>query len=431
VVTAAQAGLPKSLFHTDLNNFVPRFGFAYRPFTALRTVIRGGYGIYIDDLTSSLWRFGTGGPFISQETFTNTVTGSAPRFQFPNAFPAGFGAIGAQSFSAIDPRLRNPYIQQWNLTLEQEVLNMGLRISYIGTYSRKLVWTQNVNQPVPGLQSFNDNLRRFPALRDILVRQNGGIQNYNSLHVVAERKMQTGLYYQFGWAWASSLTDDPSDGEGGAQPQNAYERSLEYGNVTYGPRQRLAGTLQYELPIGRGKPVLSTLNRVADLLVGGWTISTVLIAQTGQYFNPVFSGFDVSNTNVTGNQRPDRVGDGNLPASQRSINRWFDNTAFVVPGDLNGDGRPDVNVGRFGNSGRNVLEGPGFLNLDAGLYKTFQITERFRARLEGTFTNALNHPNYGLPNTNIRSSSVGIITSLFTSYSGGPRSGQVGLRVEF
>ena len=430
VVTASQAGVPKSLFYTDLNNFVPRFGFAYRPFTSLRTVIRGGYGIYIDDLTSSLWRNGTGGPFISQETFTNAVSDGAPRFQFPNAFPAGFGAIGAQSFNAIDPHLVNPYIQQWNLTLEQEFLDMGIRVSYIGTYSRQLVWTQNVNQPVAGLRSFSDSLRRFPALRDILLRQNGGIQNYNSLHVVAERKTQKGLYYQVGWTWAGNLTDDPSDGEGGAQAQDAYTRSMEYGNVAYSPRQRLAATLQYELPVGRGK-ALSGLNRALDLLIGGWTMSSVLVAQTGQFFNPVFSGFDVSNTNLTGNQRPDRAGNGNLPVSQRTVNRWFDSAAFIVPGDVTGDGRPDQNVGRFGNSGRGILEGPGFLNLDAGLYKSFWITERIRARLEGTFTNSLNHPNYGLPNTNIRSTSVGIITSLYTSYAGGPRSGQVGLRVEF
>ena len=217
VVPAAQAGVPKSLYYSDLNNVVPRFGFAYRPSVSGRTVIRGGYGIYIDDLTSSLWRIGTGGPFVSLETFTNSITNGAPKFQFPNAFPAGFGAIGVQSFNAIDPHLRNPYIQQWNLTLEHEILNMGIRLSYIGTYNRKLVWTQNVNLPVPGLQPFSNDLRRFPKLNNILVRQNGGVQNYNSLHFVAERKWKSGLYYQFGWTWAKALTDNPGDGEGGAQ----------------------------------------------------------------------------------------------------------------------------------------------------------------------------------------------------------------------
>jgi hypothetical protein len=431
VVSAKQAGVPNSLFRSKLNNIVPRFGFAWRPFTSLRTVVRGGYGIYIDDLTSSLWRIVTGGPFVSQETFTNSLTGGVPRFQFPNAFPAGFGAIGAQSFNAIDPYLANPYMQQWNLTLEHEVLNMGVRISYIGTYNRKLVWTQNVNQPVPGMQAYSDNLRRFPLLRDILLRQNGGVQNYNSLHAVVERKWKSGLHYQFGWTWANNLTDNPSDGEGGAAPQNAYARSLEYGKVVYSPTHHVSATFQYELPFGPGRPLLSNLHGVGRWLVSGWTVSTILIAQTGLYFTPVFSGFDVSNTNTTGNQRPDRVANGNLPVSERNINRWFNSAAFAVPGDTNGDGRPDVSVGRFGNSAPNILEGPGVLNLDAGIYKSFQISERFRAQLEGTFTNSFNHPNYGLPNANIRSTSVGIITSLYTSYASGPRSGQVGLRLEF
>jgi hypothetical protein len=431
VVTASEAGVPESLYYADRNNFVPRFGFAYRPFMNGRTVIRGGYGIYIDDLTSSLWRLGTGGPFISQETFTNAITGGAPGFQFPNAFPAGFGAIGVQSFNAIDPHLRNPYVQQWSATAEREMFDMGIRVSYIGTYSRKLVWTQNVNQPLPGLTPFSNGLRPFPNLNNILLRVNGGVQNYNSLHVVTERKWKRGLYFQFGWSWAKNLTDNPGDGEGGAQPQDAYNRSAEYSNVTYSPRHHITATLQYDLPVGRGKRWLANAHGPLDWAFGGWTISTILLTQSGNFFSPVFSGFDVSNTNTTGNQRPDRTGNGNLAASQRTIEKWFDAAAFVVPGDANRDGRPDGPVGRFGNSAPNILEGPGVLNLDAGLYKSFRLGERVRAQLEGTFTNVLNHPNYALPNANIRSGSVGIVTGLYTSYAAGPRSGRVGLRVEF
>ncbi len=422
IVTASQAGLPQSLFFSDRNNFVPRFGFAWRPLSSNATVLRGGYGIYIDDLTSSLWGLGTGGPYVSSESFTNAIANGQPRFQFPRAFPPGFGAIGAQSFNAIDPHLVNPYIQQWNLTVEQEFRNMGLRVSYIGTNSRKLTWSQNINQPFPSTRTFSNDLRRFPNLRNINFRQNGGLHNYHSLHVVAERKPKSGLYYQVGWTWSKNLTDCQSDSESGSAPENAYARHQEYGDTNYSPRHRLLATLLYDLPLARNSRPL--VKHVA----GGWTASTILTAQTGQFFNPTFSGFDTSGTNVVGG-RPDRINNGNLPTSQRTIDRWFDAAAFQVPGDVNADGRPDVNVGRFGNAAPDILVGPGLLDLSAGLHKQFRLTEKFRAILQGTFRNALNHPNYGNPATNIRAANVGAIRSL--SGLAAPRSGQVALRIEW
>jgi hypothetical protein len=428
IVTASQAGLPESLYFSDRNNIVPRFGFAYRLTDGGRTVLRGGYGVYIDDITSSLWGLGNGGPYISSESFTNSITNGVPRFQFPRAFPAGFGAIGAQNFSPIDPHFRNPYIQQWNLTLEQEFLNMGLRVSYIGTNSRKLAFVRNINQPVASAIPFNNNRRQFPNLQNISLRENGGIHNYNSLHVVVERKWKNGLYYQLGWTWAKNLTDSQSDSEGGSASENAYDRAREYSNVDYTPRHRVTGTLLYDLPFGPGKPFLSGLTGLPKWLVGGWTVSAILVTQTGQFFSPSFNGFDVSNTNTVGG-RPDRIADGNLPSSERRISRWFDASAFRVPGDLNGDGTPDVAVGRFGNSAPNILVGPGVFDLSTGLHKEFRITEKYRAILQGTFRNVLNHPAYANPANNIRAANVGTVTALNGLY--GPRSGQVALRIEF
>ncbi len=422
LVTASQAGLPEALYFTDRNNIVPRFGFAYRVLDGGRTVVRGGYGVYIDDITSSLWGLGNGGPYISSESFTNTIVNGVPQFQFPRAFPAGFGAIGAQNFSPIDPHFRNPYIQQWNLTLEQEFLNMGLRVSYMGTNSRKLAYVRNINQPVAGTTTFNNNRRRFPTLQNISLRENGGLHNYNSLHVVAERKMKGGLYYQLGWTWAKNLTDSQSDSEGGSASESAYDRGREYSNVDYTPRHRVTGTLLWDLPIGK------SIQGPAKWVVSGWTFSSILATQTGQFFSPSFNGFDVSNTNTVGG-RPDRIADGNLPASQRNINRWFDTAAFRVPGDLNGDGTPDTPVGRFGNSAPNVLVGPGVFDLSAGLHKQFQLTEKYRAVLQGTFRNVINHPIYGNPASNIRATDVTTVRSLNGLY--GPRSGQVALRIEF
>jgi hypothetical protein len=426
IVTAGEAAVPPALFRTDKNNFAPRIGFAFRPFATADFVTRGGYGIFTDPNTASLYTAATGGPFLSSESFTNSLTAGVPAFAFPRAFPEGFGSLGAQSFSPTDPDLKNPYIQQWNFTVEKGVWNMGLRATYLGTASHQLVWTQNLNQPLPGLAVFNNNLRRFPAIRDVNNRVNGGNSIYHSFHLVAERKNLNGLYYQLGWTMAKNLTDVSGEGESGSRPENSYDRRSERGNVPYMPRHRVVGQLLYTLPFGPGRPFFSSAAGVPRALIAGWTVSSTLTAQTGTWFNPSFAGFDVSNTNTVGG-RPDRTGNGNLPSGERTITRWFDASAFVVPGDVTGDGRPDVPVGRFGNAGVNVLEGPGQFVLNLGAHKEFALTEQARLLFQFTATNALNRVNYGLPGSSISSpAAVGRITS-----AGAARAGQMALRLEF
>ncbi len=400
IVTARDAGLPDNLFYSYKKHFMPRFGFAFRPFANSRTVIRGGYGMYTDQITDAAWNNIVGGPYISDETFTNAIVGGKPNFMFPLAFPDGFGATGVQNFTANDPHLRSPVIQQWNVTVERELFDMGVRVSYIGTNSRHLIWTANLNQPTPGMEPFRNDMRQFPAFRTVALRQNGGNHDYHSLHVVAERKMKNGLYYQFGWTWAKALTDVLSDGEPGSTPENSYARRMERANADYIPRHRTVTNLNYELPFGPGKPWLSAIRGVPKFILGGWSLTAMLMTDTGLYFNPVFSGYDVSNTNTIGG-RPDRIADGNLPKAKRSVSMWFDPAAFRVPGDLDGDHRPDVTVGRFGNSSPNVLQGHGLFHLNAGLFKRFFISERVTAVLQGTFDNALNHPGWGIPSNNI------------------------------
>jgi len=426
VVSAKEMGFPERLFNTDKNNFAPRIGFAYRPFATSTFVIRGGYGIFFDPNTASLYSAATAGPFVSNESFTNKISGGSALFMFPQGFPSGFGAVGAQSFSPIDPNLRIAYIQQWNFTIEREVLYMGVRVSYIGTTSHQLTWGQNINQPRAGLIPFSNSLRKFPNIQNVNYLVNGGNSAYNSLHVVAERKTRNGLYYQLGWTWAKDLTDVSGEGDTGSVPQDSYFRGGDRGNVSYMARHRVVGQLLYTLPFGPGRPFLSGLHGPARVLAEGWTISSILITRSGTWFNPTFSGYDVSNTNTVGG-RPDRIASGALPPTQRTIYRWFDASAFVVPGDINGDGKPDVAVGRFGNCGVNILDGPGYFELDAGIHKIFTLHERARAVLQFTATNVLNHPNYNNPSANISSpSTVGKITSAAAA-----RTGEIALRIEF
>jgi len=159
--------------------------------------------------------------------------------------------------------------------------------------------------------------------------------------------------------------------------------------------------------------------------------------QSGQYFNPTFSGFDPSNTGTNGG-RPDRVGDGNLPAGQREITHWFDQTAFAIPGCPSTKpvctAAERSNVGRFGNTALNILEGPGIANLDMALGKNFAVREKSELQLRFNMVNAFNHPNYGVPRANISSAgTVGTINAIARVLNGEPatREINIGLRLQF
>jgi hypothetical protein len=140
--------------------------------------------------------------------------------------------------------------------------------------------------------------------------------------------------------------------------------------------------------------------RAVDAVLGGWQIYWIGYLETGHWFTPSFSGSDPSNTNTVGG-RPDRVCSGILPSGNRSVNRWFDSSCFAVPP-----------AGRYGNSGVNFLEGPGYNMQHASIAKTFAITERFKFTFTTAFANAFNHPNFALPASNISSTNAGIVSSL-------------------
>jgi hypothetical protein len=200
--------------------------------------------------------------------------------------------------------------------------------------------------------------------------------------------------------------------------------------------------------------------------VGGWRLSSILTVQTGPYLMPYFpsgqgdpsgtgsgltsslAGWDPSHRN----QYADRVaGTSMKPHGQNRFN-WTNANAFTcpgfagwVPGTPCGTGAgyeadgvtprsaygPPIPIGRFGNSGAGIVEGPGLVNLSSGLSKSFAITERIKLKAEGTFTNVLNHTNLGDPNMNLSSPTFGWVSNTIGSDFGGARTAQVAARLEF
>jgi len=191
----------------------------------------------------------------------------------------------------------------------------------------------------------------------------------------------------------------------------------------------------YELPFGKGRRFLGSGSPVADAVLGGWHISSIVLLQTGPYLTATFGGGDPSGTGATarGTQRPDAIGNPDVPNPTADL--WFNRSAFVCPGRVPG-AADQFNcsvapIGRFGNGGVGTLLGPSTVNVSMGFGKDFRVTEWGVLKFEGTFTNLPNHPNLNDPTTNITSVGFGKITSARGADSGGNRIGQFALRFEF
>ncbi len=424
LVQASQAGYPaRTLLESDNKNFGPRIGFAYRPLGGNHTVVRGGYGIYYTPLIYSREQpSGGGGPFVSDETFTNTITNGMPSLQFPDPFP-GVGELGSQSISSNNKFLRTPMSQQWNLTVEHEFpRSVVARVGYRGMRVTQLPYSGDINKPYPSANPAGENFFRYPNFYSIYFNQSGGNQNLEALDVTVERKFSGGLTFQSGWTWAKDLAEGNPDGEGIDYPsENPYDRRREYGNAQWVPTHRWVSYLQYDLPYGTGKRFGSTAPTALRHILGDWGISLVTDFQTGQFLTPAFDSFDPSNTRTFGG-RPDQIGDWRVP--NPTIRHWFNPNAFKIPAN-----------GSFGSAANGVIVGPGLSNLDFGLFRYFSIQERVRAQLRMTSTNFFNHPNFANPNTDISSRLVGTIRGVQgrrrDTLGGGPRQIQVGMRFDF
>ena len=487
------AGFPAGLKKYPHLRFMPRVGFAYRPFGNDKWAIRGGMGIYNINMLGSSFYSLTGTVQAYTQQFSNSYNASthAIGYQWPEIDPGSGGngctnCYGTDYFgTANSANWKDPYTEQWSLGIDHDFgSGYAARVTFIGSETHQLVWAPDENS-LPystTVSAFNAPIssRLFPNWGRINTRATGANESYNSLQVEGSHRLQQGLEFHSGLTWAKALADNQGPagsnldgngfaGEGGGQrATSVLNRHVDFGNV-YGTRRlRWNTTALYDMPFGRGKMFGGSMNRVSDLIVGGWRLSSILTVQTGPYETPYFpsgqgdpsgtgSGLNGSFGDGTGsfdgghrNQHPDQlVGVSVNPAGKNRL-KWTNAAAFACPGDstwtvgnacTTGAGFNPLTgaalsphplpIGRFGNSQVGSVEGPGLFNLSAGLSKAFSITERVKLKTEGTFTNVLNHTNLGDPNMNLSSPSFGLVSNSISSDFGGARTGQVSARLEF
>jgi hypothetical protein len=254
--------------------------------------------------------------------------------------------------------------------------------------------------------------------RNIILNEFRGNSSYNGLQAVLSRRFARGLQFDAAYSWNRDI-NDAFTFLGGANEDN-FNFARDRGNGGWTPRQRFTVQFIWQLPFGHGRALGNGWPGPLDGLLGGWQLSGMFASQTGIWVTPTFSGRDTSNTQRIGG-RADVIGDWRLPEDQRTLQRWFNTSAFAIPQN-----------GKFGNAGPNSIQGPGRWGQDLGVYKEIPVWGEKRVmRFEATFINVFNHPNFGPPVVNLSSADFGSIRSTDGTEGGNGRTMQFSLRYRF
>jgi hypothetical protein len=429
-------GFQKQPYSTDWNNFGPRFGFAWKPFRSDATVVRGGYGIFFAHPFDSGQPASANLGFSTSSALNSPDNGLTAPFYLRNGVPAtpsapalndSFGAVpvGNNANTAVtffDPGKRAGYSQQFNLNVQRELpAGFVLEISLLGNISHKLANANlPINQILPGVLGPGQSsqaYRPFPQFSNVtLLSPSTGDSTYYGGFIRAQKRFSNGVNVVTSYSWSrffdNSFEGGSSLGQDNGAYSNFYNRAADWGPSSNDITHRFVFSSVYELPFGKGKKWLTS--GIAGKVVGGWTLATVTTLQSGAPFT-VVTQTNSTNAFSAGSQRADVFRNPNLPNDQRSVQAWFDTSAFAQPATY-----------QFGNEGRNALRGPGLINVDASLLRDFTFTEGKTLQIRGEFLNSTNHTNLNLPNTTFGSSAFGTITG-----SGPARQIQLGAKFAF
>ena len=407
LVRVGTNGMPRGGFEPDRNNFAPRAGFAWTLDEDENTVLRAGYGVYYDQSPLAPGE----ALYFNSPYFDNNIFFSLPGLPLTlsNPFPTFFPFPLPDSALAIQRDLRTAYMQHWNLNVQRQIGRSSVfEVGYVGSKGTKLLTARDINQPRPSVlpPGLPFVPRPDPRFDDIDMLESRANSNYHSMQARFQQRLWRGLGTLVSYTWAKSI-DNASNFFSSAGdpnvPQNSYDVRAERGRSNFDVRHRLSVSYTYDLPFGKGRTWLADDGWLTTVL-SGWQSFGIVTLQTGRPFTvALLSEIDNSGTgrSILGfgaNDRPNLV--GNPDVSRRSPDQWFNQSAFAFPAS-----------GTFGDAGRNILDGPGYQNVNASLIKNTALTESVNLQFRAEVFNLFSHPNFNLPDNFLGSPTFGRISS--------------------
>jgi hypothetical protein len=399
-----------TLYPRDLNNFAPRLGFAFTPTRGGKTVIRGAWGLYYDTTNGNLFidnraKPGGRGP-------SRNPGGPKPVFSIQNDGGALTVVQGQPIFGSVTPQppfgvyginqnLRSPYVQNFSLNVQHQLTpKVVIQAGYVGSQGRKLIVTENINQPAPSpiaypsLQQARPFYSQFPTFSGITEISSAGNSQFNSMQLSVRGTSWHGLTGQVAYT-LGHVRDEMSFPRNNRPTDNNNLRG-DYANADFDTRHNVSWSVIYDVPqFGQSLPRLTK----------GWELAALMSYNSGFPFS-VFSGFDNSHT---GNKQ-DRADELSNPFSGvvqpaggiKNGFQWFNPGAF--PQQCT---NPDPTVcpqitygnapGTFGNTKRNQFNGPRFKTVDFSVIKNTPITERVKTQFRVEMFNVFNILNLAQP----------------------------------
>jgi hypothetical protein len=390
-------GIPRSGANDNKLNIAPRVGFAFK--ITGKTVFHAGYGIYYSapNVTNSSG-LSANVPTDNYWAFNNSATYGAAA---PNGTPFNYSSNGfvhtavtsasnlplGLPIYAQDQNAKTPYSEQWHATIEQQVpFSTVLKIAYVGTKGVHLDDLRDINAGSPGTTNVAVN-RPYPNFIQINLLETQQISNYNALQVTAERRAH-GLNFLASYSYSHSL-DEGSGSPGSVL--NPYNIRADYGNSDLNIPNRFVASGGYELPF-KAKGTLGGF-------VKGWQVNAIFNFSDGLPFS-VSASSGVGDGLTPRAQFIGTSGNGSLSPGQRTKSAWFNTAAFANP-----------SAGTWGNSGRNILQGPGTKTADFSVFKNTHLAETKVLQLRAEFFNLANTPQFNNPGATVGTAAFGTISS--------------------